>query len=163
MDRLNQWLSLTANIGVLVGVGFLIVELDQNTSSIRLAARQALTQENSEYVKLLLSDPDLGVLFSKAVPPRDPSTPNLRGLNEQDQLKLGRLLYIAFINLENQYHAWKDGALTDGEWKPSDALLNMYADSAAVQDYWETGGSRLHGTSFSKFFSNKFEAIPDDK
>ena len=34
MDRLNQWLSLAANIGVIAGIIFLGVEIQQNTQSI---------------------------------------------------------------------------------------------------------------------------------
>ena len=158
MDKLNQWFTLTANVAILVGIAFLVVELNQNTSSLRLAARQALTQENSEFVKLLIEHKELGSLFSKAVPADRRLFSDLEGLDEDQALRLGRLLFIAFINLENQYHAWQDDALTDNEWEPSDALLDLYAGSNTIQNYWKSGGARLHGASFSEYFSAKFVA-----
>ena len=138
MDKLNQWFTLIANVAILAGIAFLVVELNQNTSSLRLAARQALTQENSEFVKLLIEHEELGRLFSKAVPPERRLFSDLEELDEDQALRLGRLLYVAFINLENQYNAWQDDALTDDEWEPSDALLDMYAGSNAIQNYWES-------------------------
>ena len=34
--RLNQWLTLFANLGVLLGIIFLVIEINQNTEAIRI-------------------------------------------------------------------------------------------------------------------------------
>ena len=34
--RLNQWLTLIANLGVLLGIIFLVIEINQNTEAIRI-------------------------------------------------------------------------------------------------------------------------------
>lgn len=39
-DRINRWLTLIANFGVLVGIGLLLVELDQNDKTMRNSALQ---------------------------------------------------------------------------------------------------------------------------
>ena len=41
-DRLNRWLTLGANLGVLVGIILLIVELDQNREMIKSQTRNEL-------------------------------------------------------------------------------------------------------------------------
>ena len=40
-DRLNRWLTLGANIGVLVGIILLLIELDQNSDLLRAQVHQA--------------------------------------------------------------------------------------------------------------------------
>ncbi len=40
-DRLNRWLTLGANIGVLVGIVLLLLELDQNSDLLRAQIHQA--------------------------------------------------------------------------------------------------------------------------
>jgi hypothetical protein len=40
-DRLNRWLTLGANIGVLVGIVLLLIELDQNSDLLRAQIHQA--------------------------------------------------------------------------------------------------------------------------
>ena len=40
-DRMNRWLTLGANIGVLVGIALLLIELDQNSDLLRAQIHQA--------------------------------------------------------------------------------------------------------------------------
>lgn len=69
LDKLNQWLSLVANVGVLVGLVFLIVELNQaNRIAVYTAESTRSTQfldmntsriENPEIIaKLMQPDPE---------------------------------------------------------------------------------------------------------
>ena len=44
MDRLNRWLTLAANIGVLIGIIILIVELRQNSQIMRAQTRAQLSE-----------------------------------------------------------------------------------------------------------------------
>ena len=43
-DRLNRWLTLGANIAVLLGIGLLVVELRQNQDIMRAQTRNEITQ-----------------------------------------------------------------------------------------------------------------------
>lgn len=44
-DRINRWLALGANVGVLVGIILLIVELDQNREMMRAQTRNEVAAE----------------------------------------------------------------------------------------------------------------------
>ena len=44
LEKLNQWLTLTANVGVLVGIIFLAIEIQQNTNAIQYEV--TLTEQN---------------------------------------------------------------------------------------------------------------------
>ena len=62
-DQLNRWLTLGANLGVLVGIVLLLVELDQNRDMMRAQTRHQLatalvelqieTGTNQQLVELL--------------------------------------------------------------------------------------------------------------
>ncbi len=43
-DRANQWLTLGANVGVLIGIVLLVVELDQNREMMRAQTRHQIAQ-----------------------------------------------------------------------------------------------------------------------
>lgn len=45
-DKLNRWLLLIANFGVLIGFFLLIVEIDQNSDLLRAQIRQARSDEH---------------------------------------------------------------------------------------------------------------------
>ena len=40
-DRLNRWLTLGANLGVLIGIALILVELNQNADLMRAQMTQA--------------------------------------------------------------------------------------------------------------------------
>ena len=142
-------------VGVVVTLAYLAFQIRQNTQGLRLAARQTLTTQNTDYTKLLLQ-PDIGDLYSRTNPTPVASLGNPLGLSGKDLATFTRLMYIAMANLENQYHAWKAGVLSDDEWSASDALVtNVYANSQATQDYWENFGRPLHESSFAEFFDSK--------
>ena len=49
MEKLNQWLTLLANLGVLVGIVFIIIEIQQNTAMMRSEIYQARSDTSIQY------------------------------------------------------------------------------------------------------------------
>jgi len=73
-DNVNKWLTLSANIGVVIGLGLLIVEISQNTEMMRAQINQSRTDTaiseqqavfNSGYIPALLAKRDRGEPFSE--------------------------------------------------------------------------------------------------
>ena len=44
-DKVNRWLTLGANIGVLIGIILVVVELDQNREMVRAQTRNDISQQ----------------------------------------------------------------------------------------------------------------------
>jgi hypothetical protein len=68
-EKLNSWLTLGANIGVLIGLVLLIVEIQQNTEMMRAQINQSRTEAaqseqqatyNSDYMPAILTKVDKG-------------------------------------------------------------------------------------------------------
>ena len=55
---LNEWLSLLANVGVLIGIIFLIVELQQTNRIARVSAEYEIRNNFSALNELNMSDPE---------------------------------------------------------------------------------------------------------
>ncbi len=51
-ETLNRWLKLGANIGVVAGLVFLGVEIDQNTRATIAAASEEVTNQSLDYFAL---------------------------------------------------------------------------------------------------------------
>lgn len=66
-DNLNKWLSLAANLGVIVGIIFLAIEISQNNEALESQSRAAWIDRqvslseaiafNPELIEILLKDP----------------------------------------------------------------------------------------------------------
>ena len=66
-DRVNRWLTLGANIGVLVGIVLLIFELNQNREMMRAQIRNELTTGVQDLLRPVVVDQDLAdLLITKA-------------------------------------------------------------------------------------------------
>ena len=68
-EKLNNWLTLGANIGVLIGLVLLIVEIQQNTEMMRAQINQSRTEAaqseqqatyNSDYMPAIITKVDNG-------------------------------------------------------------------------------------------------------
>ena len=62
LSQLNEWMTLLSNLGVLVGIFILVVELDQNTTAVRNEAvwsRVAVTND----IQQSISETEIGTLM----------------------------------------------------------------------------------------------------
>ena len=64
-DRLNHWLTLGANIGVLAGIIFLVFELQQNTVATQLEAASTFQNTFSEIELFIAGSPEFSELLHK--------------------------------------------------------------------------------------------------
>jgi len=58
VERLNQWLTLLANLGVIAGIVFLALELQQNTEMIRAQSRADMSRDVGNLLSLHVNDPE---------------------------------------------------------------------------------------------------------
>ena len=65
-NKVNRWLTLGANFGVLIGIILLIVELDQNREMIRAQSRSDISRHISDHLSLIGSDIQLASLMRRA-------------------------------------------------------------------------------------------------
>ena len=64
-DRLNRWMTLGANIGVLAGIIFLAFELQQNTVATQLEAASNFQDSFSEIELFIAGSPEFAELLRK--------------------------------------------------------------------------------------------------
>ena len=65
MDKLNQRLTLIANISVVLGIIFLAVELRQNTEAIQAQTGDSITEKQMTYLGWVATSPDLSAVAFK--------------------------------------------------------------------------------------------------
>ena len=112
MERLNQWLTLIANLGILVGIVFLAIEIQQNTNSLELNRQIALaeayaTRNNTvqdSQVEAALS-PDFGEIFVKW------EKGGNKALTEVELFRITSWETARLFRIESQYIMWEQGLL----------------------------------------------------
>jgi hypothetical protein len=143
-DRLNRWITLAANLGVLVGVFLLIVELRQNTESIELQAAQSYVALSHELDFRIVDDPSLIALF---LTPPDERTP-------EETRRLDRWYFGSLRTWENGFFLHSKGVLDEDLWSGQEEFMaDLLRDSDELRDYYRANRS---------YFSKSFVAFLDE-
>ncbi len=117
-DRLNRWMTLAANLGVLAGIFLLLVELRQNTESTELQAAQSYVAVAHELDFRLVDDPSLIALLLSSPAERTP----------EEMLRRDRWYFGALRTWENGHYLHSRGVLDDD---PSTGGARNYQTNAA--------------------------------
>lgn len=131
-DKVNQWLTLVANISVVAGIVFLAVEVRQNTESqnefnrvaranayqARAFAASSLWSEfasSQEVIQTLVAFDEAGGMESAAVA--------LATLSDQDRHRLGFYALAQIAILDNNYYQFREGYLDPDRYRRIDAQI----------------------------------------
>ena len=117
-DRLNRWLTLGANVGVLAGIALIFFELRQNAELMRAQMTQARGDNVVQtYRDLMSSD---GWLEIRAKQRASISVKDwIESLTPTEYERVWYRQLIEFHDLRTQYFQFKVGLLDEGIWKTS--------------------------------------------
>ena len=141
-EKLNKWLSVIANFGVLAGIIFLAVEIRQNTET----TRAQITQSRADTAITLAS----AYFNSDYLPDVNAKIRGGEELTYQEATRYRAFLRAALRNHQNNYLQYRQGFL--GEYIPrstTDAVRNI-TSNAIGREYWERNKSNF-SDEFSEF------------
>ena len=102
VKAVNEWLSLVANLGVLLGIVVLIFELNQNTRITQITAYQDVVENITNLNSMILTDPDVARLRMEEL-----SGAQLSEIDEQRYAAYYRMLLrqseLAYTQYENGF------------------------------------------------------------
>jgi len=135
-NRLNRWLTLGANIGVLIGIAFVAIEIRQNTEM----TRAQITQSRAE-VAIAISD--LGV-NSDYLPEIMIKIRNDSEITEAEEFRYHAYLRAILRNQDNYLQQYYRGLLPDHI--PGAVAATIRANlvgNPRGRKYWETRKNRF--------------------
>ena len=114
MDRANRWLILGANIGVIVGLGLLIVEIQQNSELMRAEIHSIRAEGKANRQMDLANNGVALAVLADAMEKGFPGDPDVFGtLPLVDRSRI-RLMYTAILEvMENWYIQCQYGMLNE--------------------------------------------------
>ena len=128
-DRINRWLTLGANIGVLVGIILLIIELDQNREAVQAQTRSHLSQGIVDHLSLIASNDQLANL-RRRIDAGEEAT-----LDERYQYELITRAIVRYW--ENVHYQYRQGLYDDAEFTAHrEAIRGYFASSKAIVEFW---------------------------
>jgi hypothetical protein len=139
MDKLNKWLTLTANIGVLAGIVFLAIEINQNTESNQAQTRSDVAS-NHVWLWEMMLDNGIQELFDQAsTNDIEPGSPDYRTFRSYS-----RTLFVVW---ENEWYQYTRGLYDDDSFRAQRERWRDVFSYPLVREVWKDT-TQMHTESF---------------
>ena len=127
--RLNRWLTLGANLGVLIGIILLLVELDQNRDMMRAQTRHQLAMGLVELQIATGTNQQLVELLDRADSGEE--------LTNAEQRQVGYRFNALIRYWENVHYQYRQDLYDEMEFAAQkEAWRKSFEDSPAITSYW---------------------------
>ena len=108
IDRVNSWLTLVGHVGILVGIGFLVVQINQNTQATTAASRDAAVEHALSFFEQAMDNQVIARAQHKYLIGED--------LDDFERHQLWRYQYYNFKTFQNIHTQYVQGLFSDEEW-----------------------------------------------
>lgn len=130
-NQLNRWLTLGANVGVLVGIALLIVELDQNRDMMRAQTRHEIAAGIVDLLLVPASNQQLADLMYRAETGGE--------LTPQEDFQFNMRTNALLRYWEDVHYQYRVGLYDEIEFsKQRDAWASALHRSKGMREYWCT-------------------------
>ncbi len=129
MNKLNERLTLIANLSVVAGIIFLAVELQQNTQAIQAQTRDSITEKQMEYASWVATNRDLAEVYAKGVRSAD--------LDVVERAMWNQYVQGVVREWENSQYQYERGLFTPGEYEARVERWRQSMGNPGYQRYWE--------------------------
>lgn len=122
--RVNQWLTLAANFGVLIGIILLLVELNQNSTMMRAQTRYEISQGIVDLLSLSADNAQLASILRRGDSGEELTPDELRQFQHRS--------FALFRYLENLHYQYRNGLFDEAEFSTQKLAWIGYLNSSAA-------------------------------
>ena len=151
LNNLNKWLTLGANAGVLAGIILLAYEVNQNTATMQLSAREDRTEALFETLSMISDSDVLLSVLAKINWSSDfcnPDSSKVSALSEEEKIIMETYLKANWFRWDNAFFQYREGALDE---KTHSSNLNGIAQYAPWFELFDIRQARNVSDIFTEF------------
>jgi hypothetical protein len=128
LDRLNQWLTLAANVGILVSILFLATQIEQNNQMMQV---EALTTNTATHVQT-----DLVALGENPMQVFARYYAGATDFSDEELLIIGSWLSANAWQYRNSFRLYKLGIISEQDWESELRIMAGYLGTPMGVTYW---------------------------
>ena len=151
-SKLNDWLSLIANVAVVGGIVFLAIEIRQNNELLRSESRQTLVANDLVSLTANIENAEVFTKFALGAE-----------LSAAEQMSISFMFAIDLRNREFEYLQYKNGLLDEETWLSYRQVLLVNHSTGPGLAWWDTVGRGFVAPEFAASIDELLaSAKPDD-
>ena len=139
-DKTSAISEILSSIAILVTIGYLAIEIEQNAEATRAEVRQSMLESDQNFLELFVSDPELGLLWYR------------EELNDEERIRVGYVLITHVRMRENNWLQYKNGVLDEQSWQSYRRTLVAVLSSPQARKWW-------FGFGVERIFDLEFVAV----
>jgi len=153
MEKVNQWLALLANLGVLVGIGFLVFEIRQNTKAIHSQTRATLFAGAQEELWKNMEYPDVTLNFLTTD----------HKLTPEEKVRLDAWLTASMSARQFAWSEYINGNITQSQWDAEKQVILAILGSKRPRSWWKIIGVNMFQTEFATMTNQLIANQPESR
>ena len=127
-DRMNKWLTLGANMGVLLGIILLVIELNQNRDMMRAQIRNEMATEIIGMLSDIAYSPEFASVFNRGVAGEE--------LTPDEATQFQMRAFALFRYFENVHYQYRQGLYDESEFATQKIAWTNALSSKRVSRLW---------------------------
>ena len=130
LDELGSIGEILGAVGVIASLGYLAVQIRQNTNVIKASSHHSLNDAFNGYLKLLIENERAADILALGV--RD-----IGALDDRQRDTFYAVLSMLFNHFENTFLHHRQGLLDDEQWRRWVIAIGWYAGFPGIQVWWK--------------------------
>ena len=127
LGSIGEFIAAIATIATL---GYLAVQLRNNTATTRAAATASHSQASISINALIAQNPDVARIFSTGL--ADPTA-----LTDIEKQQFDSVVHMAMESIQQNWRFYNDGVIDDSAWDGQRAALAWFSSQPGFASYWE--------------------------
>jgi len=129
-SKLNSWLTLVANIGVLLGLLLLVVEIRHNTAASQAQTAQAIIDSSRNFL--------VGIAMNESFARiRESGESDITNLSDSDAYRFGAYSRGNWLYFQNVWIQWTLGVVDDRIWWTMKEIICEIQSQPGNLEEWE--------------------------
>ena len=127
-----DWFSIGANVGIVVGLIFVAVQIRQNNEMIRGSSYQMWVASNME-LNAAATQTDLSVTLNRG-------WMDSRGLSDETFIQFAQWILMVMQMAQATDYLYRQGSLDQSLWESEISRAALVLSAPGVRQWWEAGG-----------------------
>jgi hypothetical protein len=137
-DKINRWISLGANIGVIIGLIMLVIEVRHANNLAEASAYRSRGDEIQAVLNSVALSSDLAEILVKV------DTQGVNALSDVETKRFWAYLRAGIFRMQNQFNDYNLGYLDD------DSYQAMLTEAARRHNWWKELGVAIDDPDFEQ-------------
>lgn len=132
MEKVNSWIAIGANLGVIAGIVFLVIEVHQNNEQLEIQSYQSWVASNLQ-LNIAATNPELSAILIKG---------NLSpGYLSQDTFVSFAMWNMGIMQMaQTTDYLYRSGSMDKNLWEAEISRAAGFLSLPGVRQWWDAGG-----------------------